>query len=100
MSGSTTKKVSSDQEFDETLRRLAAMPEDKIDTSDIPEITDVQWKTAQKAGHFRPYKTSITIRLDADLIDWFKKEAEKGGYQTEINRVLRRHMMDSIKNAG
>jgi uncharacterized protein (DUF4415 family) len=64
-----------------------------IDTSDIPEITGAQWQTAQPGRFFRPNKTSITIRLDADLVDWFKTNADRSGYQTEINRVLRQHMI-------
>jgi uncharacterized protein (DUF4415 family) len=82
------------------IEALAAMSDDDIDTDDIPEAPLENMKAGERGRYFRPYKTSITIRLDADLIDWFKKEAEKGGYQTEINRVLRRHMMDSIKNVG
>jgi uncharacterized protein (DUF4415 family) len=31
-------------------------------------------------------------RLDMDLIEWFKSHAPEGGYQTEINRVLWRHV--------
>jgi len=74
--------------------------DEDIDTSDIPEITDAQWTTARKGRYFRPTKTSVTIRLDSDLLDWFKTRAETGGYQTEINRVLRRHMIEAIKSGG
>lgn len=34
-------------------------------------------------------KQSVTIRLDTDVVAWFKKKADK--YQTEINKVLRAH---------
>lgn len=34
----------------------------------------------------------MTLRLDADIVRWFKDHARTGGYQTEINRVLRRHI--------
>ena len=37
----------------------------------------------------------MTIRLDADVIAWFKDHAADGGYQTEINRVLRRHVAEA-----
>jgi len=40
-------------------------------------------------------KTRITIRLDQDVIDWFKgqvDEAGGGNYQTLINRALRDYM--------
>ena len=42
-----------------------------------------------------PGKTRITIRLDDDVLDWFKKQVEEAGggnYQTLINQVLREHM--------
>jgi uncharacterized protein (DUF4415 family) len=40
-------------------------------------------------------KTRITIRLDDDIIDWFRQQAEQGGggnYQTAINQALREHI--------
>ncbi len=46
-------------------------------------------KTA--AGTFKPVKQSVTIRLDSDVVAWFKKKADK--YQTEINSVLRSYMV-------
>jgi len=40
-------------------------------------------------------KTRITIRLDDDIIDWFRQIAEQGGggnYQTMINQALREYI--------
>ena len=34
-----------------------------------------------------PPKTSISLRVDRDVLDWFKAQGE--GYQTRINAVLR-----------
>jgi uncharacterized protein (DUF4415 family) len=42
-----------------------------------------------------PGKTRITIRIDTDVLDWFRQQvnaAGGGNYQTEINDVLRRHV--------
>lgn len=42
-----------------------------------------------------PGKTRITIRLDDDIIDWFKNQADAAGggnYQTFINQALREYM--------
>ena len=42
-----------------------------------------------------PGKTRITIRLDDDLIAWFREQAERmggGNYQTTINQALRDHI--------
>lgn len=75
----------------ERLDRLAAIPDADIDTSDIPEVLD--WSGAIRGGLYRPRKEAITIRLDADLLSWFKSHSENGrGYQSEINRVLRQHV--------
>lgn len=82
----------------EQLERLAALPDDQIDTSDIPEITDEQWATARRGHLYRPLKKPVTIRIDADVLAWFKEHAAGGGYQTEINRVLRRHVTDTEKH--
>jgi uncharacterized protein (DUF4415 family) len=42
---------------------------------------------------FRPRKRPVTLRLDADVIAWFKAAGK--GYQTRINRELRRIMQES-----
>jgi uncharacterized protein (DUF4415 family) len=42
------------------------------------------------AGIYRPIKKPVTLRLDADVLAWFK--AEGRGYQTRINRALRQAM--------
>ena len=46
---------------------LAAMNDDQIDTTDIPEQLD--WSGARRGVFFRPVEQQITLRLDADLID-------------------------------
>ncbi|HEX6860838.1 MAG TPA: BrnA antitoxin family protein [Caulobacteraceae bacterium] len=79
------------------LERLAALPDEEIDLSDIPEITDEQWATRRPGRHFRPIKERVTIRLDADVLDWFKREAEGGRYQTRMNQALRRYMQEQLK---
>ena len=70
------------------LKKLASMPDDEIDTSDIPETT--AWSKAVVGKYYRPVKKQITLRLDADMLEWFKNR--KGKYQTQINQVLRRYM--------
>ena len=73
------------------INALAALPEDAIDTSDIPEQHD--WTGARRGVFFRPVKRQITLRLDADVIDWFRRNPELGeGYQTSINRALREYV--------
>ncbi len=78
----------------ERLERLAAASEKDIDTTDVPEVLD--WSGAIRGGLYKARKEAITIRLDADVLAWFKGRAEGGrGYQSEINRVLRQHVAAS-----
>lgn len=79
----------------EQIERLVALPDDRIDTSDIPEIAEENWADARRGEYFRPRKQPVTIRLDADVVAWFKAHSRDRGYQTEINRVLRRHVDDA-----
>ena len=74
------------------LAALSTLLDDQIDTSDIPEIQD--WSGAKRGLFYRPVKQQITLRLDADLIDWFKTHhPQSEGYQTSINRALREYVM-------
>ncbi len=79
------------------LARLAALPDDQIDTADIPEAPVGNWVHARRGDLYRPLKQPVTIRLDADVLTWFKDNAASGGYQTEINRVLRHHVAEAAK---
>lgn len=76
------------------LRALAKMPDRAIDTSDIPEVAD--WSKAQIGRFYRPIKQPVTIRLDADVIAWFKAAAPQ--YQTAVNKVLREYMERNAAN--
>ena len=71
------------------LAALAAMPDAAIDTSDIPKTED--WGRAERGRFYRPVKQAVTIRLDADIVAWFRRREPR--YQTAINRVLREHML-------
>jgi uncharacterized protein (DUF4415 family) len=78
------------------LTALAALPEDAIDTSDAPEVTD--WSGAKRGLFYRPVKQQLTLRLDADVVDWFKTHAGSAeGYQTRINRALREYVQGQEK---
>jgi uncharacterized protein (DUF4415 family) len=73
------------------LRALARLPDDAIDTSDAPELFD--WSNAQRGVFYRPLKQQLTLRLDADVVAWFKQHTSSSeGYQTRINRALREYV--------
>ncbi len=80
------------------LEALAALPEDEVDLSDIPEVRD--WSGAKRGLFYRPVKKQLTLRLDADVIAWFKAHARGGrGYQTDINRALREYVQQRQKRS-
>jgi uncharacterized protein (DUF4415 family) len=73
------------------LASLVALPDNAIDTSDAPEVLD--WSGAKRGVFYRPVKQQLTLRLDADVVAWFKTHATSvEGYQTRINRALREYV--------
>ena len=81
------------------IKALEALPDDQIDTTDAPEILD--WSDARRGVFYRPVKRQITLRLDADIIAWFKAHAVDGrGYQTDINGALREHVQRTAGSVG
>ena len=78
-------------EIQAELDALAALPEAEIQTDDLPEV--LNWSGAQRGMFYLPIKQQITLRLDADFLDWFKNHhPQDEGYQTSINRVLREYV--------
>jgi uncharacterized protein (DUF4415 family) len=69
-------------------QKLAAMRDEDIHLFDVPE--QLNWKGAKRGVFYKPIKQQLTLRLDADVVDWFKRQG--AGYQTEINAVLRKHV--------
>ena len=67
------------------LARIDRMRDADIDYSDIPPLDKTFLKKA--TAPWPPVKKQLTIRLDADVLDWLK--AHGRGYQTRINRILR-----------
>ena len=87
-------KTWTERERRKQLQALAALPDDRIDTSDIPELTAEQMRRAVRGPWYRPVKKPVTMRLDLDVIEWLKKEGP--GYQTKANRLLRAEMLRSL----
>ena len=80
---------------DKMKAELHALKQRSVDLSDpdAPEIT--HWKGAIRGKFYRPVKKQITIRIDADVLDWFKHQPDK--YQTLINKVCRGYMKRHLK---
>jgi uncharacterized protein (DUF4415 family) len=75
------------------LEALAKLPDEMIDYSDAPAASESFWKGAIGNPHYKPVKQQLTIRLDADLVAWLRDAGK--GYQTRINDILRREMLNS-----
>ena len=89
MKKETSKRLTPEQRAE--LASLAALRDDAIDTSEAPELLD--WSGAARGRFYRPVKLQLTLRLDADVVAWFKKQSPSGeGYQTRINRALREYV--------
>ena len=86
------------EELDEMRRRgedrtdwtkVDAMTEEELEASITADPDDIHeeldWSKAIKG--LPPMKRHINIRIDADVLDWFR--ATGRGYQTRINNVLR-----------
>jgi hypothetical protein len=65
-----------------------------IDTSDIPELTEKFWQSAVRSPFYRPVKQQLTLRLDADIIAWLRRQGR--GYQTRANALLREAMLGDL----
>ena len=70
------------------LDALTAMPDSGIDTTDMPPITD--WSKAVRGAFYRPIKRPLSLRVDADIVDWFQRQGQ--GYQTRMNSALREYV--------
>jgi uncharacterized protein (DUF4415 family) len=73
------------------LAMLAATEGVEPDTSDIPELTEEQIARMVPFHLFRARKEAISVRIDKDILAWLRSQGP--GYQTEINRILREHML-------
>ena len=93
--GNSMKKELTKEQLEE-IQLLRDMPDEDIDYSDIPSISD--WSVAEVGKFYRPIKQTVTIRLDADVLDWLKKGGK--GYQTKVNRILRTIMEQKRKKTA
>jgi hypothetical protein len=74
MSGS----ISTDSKMLKELEALKAVPEDEIDTDDIPEAAAENMRQGVRGALFRPIKTPVTIRLDAESSPGSRKPPSPG----------------------
>jgi len=75
-------------------KRVEAMKDGRIDSSDTPELTPKMFARAivRRGLKLVPRKAQLTIRLDSDVLEWYKQHGP--GYQTRINALLRAYMQE------
>jgi uncharacterized protein (DUF4415 family) len=88
------RKLTSEQKRE--IAAIAAKRDEDIDFSDASPILD--WSGAEIGKFFRPAKKPVTMRLDADVVEWLKTGGP--GYQTKANWLLRRAMLHSKKDSS
>jgi uncharacterized protein (DUF4415 family) len=81
-----------------STRASRTPPDARIDTSDIPPLTEEFFRNAVKNPFYRPVKQSTTVRIDADVLAWLKSQGP--GYQTRINSLLREAMQRAAAGKG
>lgn len=82
--------------LEKELAALDAVRDENIDLSDAPEAPD--WAAGERGKFYRPVKEQVTLRLDADVLHWFRQSGS--GYQTRINAALRRFVEADDRKAG
>ena len=75
------------------LAATLAKPELEINIADTPETVAADWAGAERGKFYRPVKKQLTVRIDADVLEWLK--ADGSGYQSRLNRILREAMRQS-----
>ena len=85
------RKLTREQRRD--IAAIAAKRDEDIDFSDAPPVLD--WSGAEIGKFYRPVKKPVTMRLDADVIEWLKSEGR--GYQTRANWLLRHAMLHQTR---
>ena len=73
------------------LAEIEAIPDQEIDTSDIPEVDEDFFANAKLIMPTTTKKVPVSMRVDDDVLAWFKSQGERG-YQTRMNAVLRAYV--------
>jgi len=79
------RATSSTKESRTDWQKLVNTPDDKIDTSDVPELDEDFFREAKL--RLPKGKRLVSLRIDSDILEWFKRQGK--GYQTRINAILR-----------
>ena len=91
------KKKATSKKSQTDWARVDTMRDEDIDFSDTSEISPDMFARAivRKGLKTVPHKAQLTLRIDNDVVEWFKKQGR--GYQTHINALLRAYMEEHKK---
>ncbi len=76
--------------------KLAQIPDDEIDMTDMPERLD--WSNAVVGKDYRPIKEPVSLRLDADVLSWFRGGGK--GYQSKMANGRKKLAPHIIRGCG
>jgi uncharacterized protein (DUF4415 family) len=79
------------------LQAAATLQDDQINLSDPDAPEALNWTGAVRGRFCKPVKKLKSLRIDADVLAFF--EAQGPGYQTRINSVLRKAMLEALKRS-
>lgn len=86
------KKEVTMQQSQTDWKAVETMQDKDINLSDLPEVSPEKFSQAIVRKGLKPVqkKSQITLRIDADVLNWFKAQGK--GYQTNINALLKAYM--------
>ena len=78
-------------------KKFDELSDDQIDTSEIPELNKEWFKNTKIV--LPEKKKAISLRVDKDVLEWFKRKSKGKGYQTFMNAVLKAFVEAQKKSA-
>lgn len=76
----------------ETIRDIELVELGKLTYDEAVELA-IKRANAKIRELYRPQKRQVTVRIDADVLEWLKSSGK--GYQTRLNEILRHEMLES-----
>lgn len=77
------------------LQEINSIPDESIDTSDIPELDANFWEKAKLVEPIT--KKAISLQVDSDVLEWFKNQGKE--YQSLMNSVLRSYVEHQLTSS-
>lgn len=94
------KKPATSRKSQTDWKRVDALPDQRIDFSDTPQLTPEMFARAVVRRGLKPVarKRQLTLRIDRDVLEWYRRQGP--GYQTRINALLRAYMQEHPRKSA